>query len=628
MKQEFFFCAELELAPEISHPFHPQHLLTLLPKSPYSSDLWTCDFCSTGFWGFLYHCASCNFDLDIKCALLQSSLAENFPNCLHHHPLFFVQNHNEDFKCYDCAGCEKQVSGPFYHCLDCPDFYVHKECGELPFEINHPYDRKHPLTLFPKSPVVHPEKCCCYLCKIKWKGFVYCCSLCNFELTPEDVFAPRTITAGSHEHPWMLLSRQMSFVCDFCGTEGDRTPYVCTSCDLLVHKNCISLPPKIMITRHHHPISHSHSLRQHQSQNWDCRICYNEVNTRYGSYYCSKSDCNYIAHVNCALDENIWDGTIFLEDKDKDDEESVLESMNLITDVVEEISNNGENRVARVIKHAYHDHNLILFSSGEIKDNDNCDGCMKPISTPFYSCDNCKFFIHKSCAELPRKKRHPFHKHLLTLTNSKNHKYSPCHACHYAHDGFRYKCPEGCFFEIDIQCSLSSDTLKHPSHEHPLYLVHNYQGKCSGCLEEYSRLAYGCTKRCDFTSDIWCLTLPLTGWYKYDRHPLTLTYIDDSSPSQHYCDLCEKDRDPNRWFYYCADCDNSLHIDCAIGDVPFIKLGRKTGVYGHPHPLTFVKNIWNCPPCKVCSELCYGQSLECKEPECNLIVHWACSIRL
>ncbi|XVF84213.1 hypothetical protein PTKIN_Ptkin17bG0007600 [Pterospermum kingtungense] len=542
-------CAELELAPEITHPFHPQHLLTLLIKSPYSGR-YECGFCCRGFEGFVYHCASCKFDLDINCAFIQSSLAENFPNYLHHHPLIFVQNHNEEVQ-HDCAGCKQPLSGPIYFCSDCCPFNLHKECGELPLQINHPYDRKHPLTLLPKSRI-HPETCCCYLCKINWEGFFYCCSFCHFELTAEDVLALRTITAASHEHPWTLLSRQMSFICDFCGTDGDRTPYVCNSCDLLVHKNCISLPSKIMITRHHHRISHSHSLQQNQSENWECRICHKEVNTRYGSYYCSNSDCNYIAHVNCATDEEIWDGIIFLDDED---EESLL--LNLIT-VIEETSI-GEDRVARVIKHADHDHNLTLSSGGKIKDDNNCDACMGPLSTPFYSCDKCKFFLHKNCAELTRKKRHPFHKHLLTLENLEDD-YSICLACARAHHGFRYKC--------------------------------------------------------------------LEAWYKYDKHPLILTYFDDSTPSQRYCDLCEKERHPNQWFYYCAECDNSLHINCAIGDVPFIKLGRKVRAYGHPHPLTFVKNIWNCPRCKICGELCNGQSLECKEPECNLIVHWECSTRL
>ncbi|XVF84206.1 hypothetical protein PTKIN_Ptkin17bG0006900 [Pterospermum kingtungense] len=137
---------------------------------------------------------------------------------------------------------------------------------------------------------------------------------------------------------------------------------------------------------------------------------------------------------------------------------------------------------------------------------------MNLISTPFYSCDNYKVFLHKSCTELPRNKRHPFHKHLLKLTN----------------------------LEVTIRVA-------------PLVIVP---------------------------------TMDLA----------------TNASEKHYCDLCEKERHPNHWFYYCADCDNSLHINCAIGDFPFIKLGSKVRGGGHPQPLTVVKNIWNCPPCKNCKK--------------------------
>ncbi|XWS43232.1 hypothetical protein CRYUN_Cryun16bG0084800 [Craigia yunnanensis] len=109
-------CAELQLTPEINHPFHPKHLLTLLPKS--ASGMYWCNFCGRTIFGFIYRCDPCDFDLHVNCDLLQSSIAENFPNYLHKHPLIFIQNHNEEVE-YDCAGCAKPLSGPIYHCLDC-----------------------------------------------------------------------------------------------------------------------------------------------------------------------------------------------------------------------------------------------------------------------------------------------------------------------------------------------------------------------------------------------------------------------------------------------------------------------------------------------------------------------------
>ncbi|MFQ6664116.1 hypothetical protein Gotur_031333, partial [Gossypium turneri] len=255
-------------------------------------------------------------------------------------------------------------------------------------------------------------------------------------------------------------------------------------------------------------------LITNQVEDMMCKICYEEVDISYGHYRCPASRCCYIAHVRCATDKAIWDGRIMLEGYDERSEEVVDD---LITDVVEEIRI-GELMVASEIKHSYHDHNLRLTFSGKTKDDDSeCDGCTRPISTPFYSCEQCEFFLHKDCAELPKEMPHPFHKHLLTLSNSKGECcYSWCDACHRVHQGFRYICYEGdCRFGIDIQCMLLSDTLKHPSHEHSLYLVHNEGTSCSACFKRlYSwDVAYRYMRRCDFRLDVGCATLPLTVWY-------------------------------------------------------------------------------------------------------------------
>ncbi|MFQ6661551.1 hypothetical protein Gotur_029674 [Gossypium turneri] len=177
--------------------------------------------------------------------------------------------------------------------------------------------------------------------------------------------------------------------------------------------------------------------------------------------------------------------------------------------------------------------------------------------------------------------------------------------------------------KIRIGELMVASEIKHSYHDHNLRLTFSGETKDDDRLYSWD-VAYRCMRRCDFSLDVGCATLPLTAWYKYDRHALTLTFSDDSEPSQLYCDLCEEEREPKDWFYYCADCDNSLHLNCAIGDLPYMKLGNRIKVMGHRHLLTVVKNIWNCPPCKVCGEVCNGQALECKESECNFTVHWDC----
>ncbi|XP_021281867.1 uncharacterized protein LOC110414789 [Herrania umbratica] len=216
------------------------------------------------------------------------------------------------------------------------------------------------------------------------------------------------VTVTSHEHPFTLVKRKIKFICDFCGIDGGRNPYICTTCDLMVHKGCISstLPHTIKITRHHHHLSHHYYLQKSQSNAWECRIC---LNLDHGSYSCSVFDCNYIAHVRCATDTSIWGGTPWVEDKD----EALQESINLIT-VLKKISVR-EDVLATEIKHAYHEHDLILTFSGEVQDVNNCDGCMRPISAPYNSCEQGEFFLHMSCTELPIQKQHLSHTHLLTL---------------------------------------------------------------------------------------------------------------------------------------------------------------------------------------------------------------------
>ena len=97
-------------------------------------------------------------------------------------------------------------------------------------------------------------------------------------------------------------------------SRGDCAPYQCYTRNLLVHKKCISLPRTFKIKRYHHLLSHTYSLEENEFRKWDCKICHNEVNAEHGSYNCS--NCNYVLHVNCAIDVADLDGLV--EPKDKD----------------------------------------------------------------------------------------------------------------------------------------------------------------------------------------------------------------------------------------------------------------------------------------------------------------------
>ncbi|XVF30316.1 hypothetical protein REPUB_Repub16aG0046300 [Reevesia pubescens] len=274
--------------------------------------------------------------------------------------------------------------------------------------------------------------------------------------------------------------------------------------------------------------------------------------------------------------------------------------------------------IAMVVKHFGHPHKLIL--NEKVEDYKLCDCCITTILEPFYSCQECDWFLHKTCLQLPRKKQHPLHAHPLTLL-PKHPKFEGlffCDACHQRCHGFTYNC-EKCDFNLDVRCGSLSNILKHKAHEHPI--VFSKGRKCIDCTAcgYGSEILYSCFD-CNFSLDFSCATLPNTAKHKHHEHPLDLTYQDDAG--QNYCDICEEERNPKHWFYCCKICNFSAHPKCVSGKYPYIKLGNKYPYEAHPHPVAFVHKTRGHPPCSKSGNPCKGLALECTKPHCNFIIEW------
>ncbi|MBA0797438.1 hypothetical protein Gohar_008141, partial [Gossypium harknessii] len=139
-------------------------------------------------------------------------------------------------------------------------------------------------------------------------------------------------------------------------------------------------------------------------------------------------------------------------------------------------------------------------------------------------------------------------------------------------------------------------------HKHPIFLYTEKSGGCVACGKNNIK-GLLCCKDCDFSLDHRCFSLPITFQHKSDERLLSLTYHDNNSYSEsHFCDICEERRDPNLWFYHCATCDTSVHVDCVLGRYPFIKFGNIIKVRKdiHEHPTTVVKKIYYYPNCGKC----------------------------
>ncbi|XP_059436029.1 uncharacterized protein LOC132168948 [Corylus avellana] len=523
----------------------------------------------------------------------------------HHHPLAwtYYTAYGETDK--ECEGCGEGILGFSYSCQMC-DFFLHKSCGEQPRKLKHPLHPKHPLILRESPDDENPddESPCdespddenpddespddeslddelCYFCNKymdRFSGFAYKCSHCNVSLHLKCASIPFTLKPEFHDHPLKLLRKSHSFTCDACGKQDeDMYSYVCTSltCSFMVHQKCAALPLTLKHTSHHHTLDLTHSSQLNQSHRQICRLCVKKVDTD-RAYYCSK--CNFVAHLVCATREGETEeikkpleSTGILKNEDSELDESIdslpyaVKKMKIGEDKIE---------IPVEIEHFSHQHDLKLTE--ELLNKEQCDGCMLPISTSpspqFYSCAQCRFFLHKSCAELSRKKRHSLHPHLLTLFAKAPYPFGgvSCNVCDRSCEGFIYHCKE-CYFDADVQCSLISDILPHDGHEHPLILSRAPVSENCSCCDNSGRV-FKCAD-CEFTLDVKCATLPHTMRYRSFEQPFKLCYKaeDDYEDDEYYCDICEKKRNSKHWFYYCADMSFSAHPNCILGKYPYCK---------------------------------------------------------
>jgi hypothetical protein len=545
---------------------------------------------------------------------------------IHEHPLFYCQVSVP----FICNGCGEGIQDSCYGCEDCHfEFLLHESCVEQLSheELQYPINSEHPLILH-KTPPYDKGTCTCNFCGDPCNGFVYHCPRCKFDIDIKCALLPRTIDAKVHDHPLTLFRKLITFTCDICGKEGKRMPYLCGGiCGFVAHLNCTSFPSIVKHIRHKHPLNLTYSLKTTDHSKYRlCQLCVKKVDIKYGIYYCSS--CDYVAHLNCATDKEGRDERFMgRESKDKDpvmkDEDLGLDELCYIVKKTEV----GEDKVEIPIeiKHFTHEHDLQLTT--KLENDKICDGCIRSIYPPFYSCAQCNFFLHKSCAELPRKKRHSLHQHSLTLHLNRVNTFFQCNACGCFTNGFTYRC-DLCDFDLDVPCSLLSDMLTHVGHEHPLILSSTTNDEeCSAC--NFKRRIFRCTK-CEFTLDFGCATLPHTVGYKQHEHPFTLCYTAEDDSGEYYCDICEEERDPKFWFYYCEECSFPAHPKCIFGeyywygeDLRNVKFGSTYTSKVHQHLLTLVHKTKDHPPCDKCGSPCNEMFFECAT--CNFSFHWRCA---
>lgn len=95
-----------------------------------------------------------------------------------------------------------------------------------------------------------------------------------------------------------------------------------------------------------------------------------------------------------------------------------------------------------------------------------------------------------------------------------------------------------------------------------------------------------------------CATLPTLVRHKYDDHPLSLCYRLGNVNSTYCCGVCEEEVYPKSGFYWCSDCNSTLHI-------PWIQFSDTRPKKFWWFELLLIDSI-SRPTCYVCKTRCLG----------------------
>ncbi|KAJ0817345.1 putative chromatin regulator PHD family [Helianthus annuus] len=599
----------------------------------------------------------------------------------------------EDHHGGQCNLCKERIWSfhlCYYQCKSC-DYSLHKFCAELPETlVNHPLHLDHNV-LFSHDDVYLFT---CHVCNTKREDKCYYCSVCDIFMDITCATMPKQkINHPSHPHLLERMAGSIVSSCQACGNKNEGVFFQCTTCPgFRISQDCALLPAELLIQNHTDgTFTHSHPLTLAYSFSYFdqpsaffpiCRACGQRFERHLWTYKCDK--CRYYVHVDCATSKKEPFMSIFQHESlgetsknFKDDEHPNLlhcpfndEGDNLLK---HHMSNRkeliGKQNDGDMLNHFSHQHPLILFDKQTpvgITLHDPmkrvrllCDGCVKPIITvPFYMCSEyvdgkCCFVLHEWCAKLPSEVQHyvGHPEHTLFLRPKISDMLFgvfTCTVCRLPSNGFAYGCTM-CDFYVDINCAFIPEEITHEAHPNHLLLrvmpspyneMHLF---CKACNDyKWRRWGFHCPS-CNFYIHAECAFLmPKVIKHKCDKHPLSLRYHPaENHISEYFCEICEYEFDPWKWFYHCTTCAQSMHVACVPNILqceqgkyyPFgygvnkflnIKFGGMHEIKGHSHRLAFAQGFESDGKCVKCrQQLEYDMIFKCLE--CEFAFHYKCA---
>ena len=83
----------------------------------------------------------------------------------------------------------------------------------------------------------------------------------------------------------------------------------------------------------------------------------------------------------------------------------------------------------------------------------------------------------------------------------------------------------------------------------------------------------------------------------------SLCYGEEEASGKYWCDICERETDPKKWFYTCKDQRVSLHTRCVLGDSTGFMPRSVTELWGKSYEVVLNNSVTR-PFCIWCRSRC------------------------
>ncbi|KAF7146864.1 hypothetical protein RHSIM_Rhsim03G0012600 [Rhododendron simsii] len=528
-------CAELPH--QMTHPSHPQHPLTLLHSPSISTT--DCDVCNEVCNRLFYHCDDCDYDIDMKCALLVLSIQKSIDHKSHPHQLILLERESM----FLCDGCGIKHEGTSLLCTTC-GFWINQKCASSPINLKLDNHHDHTLSLFYSVPwQYYQPRPFCKICseRIYKRFWVYCCSECRYlvhlrcAVSHKEHSTSNETENESHDlglNPIELSSSNSGTTSDADLHKVISLLVPCDSADIITqfiknmaaiqgkHKEAAEIKHRHPLTLYEEPIDHASS---HFNVAWNVQKCCGCKQSISAPFYCCV-ECEFYLHVLCA-------------------------------------------ELPEELRHPAHlQHTLSLNKTRVAK----CTCCSLLGNIFLYECKECYFYLDCKCASLPRVIKHESHdKHPLALRPTPFS--GTCISCS-ASLRMSFEC-WGCKFNLCVRCAILPRTVQHRYDIHPFTLTYSPRPDrtdgdfCKICEEgiDSNRWFYHCGE-CNQYLHTDCI-LPVdqfsnmyNDWESINsrKHPHLL--IRGGPNPNTSCSLCKRSNADDH--YLCPPCDFYLCDSC------------------------------------------------------------------